>query len=718
MNYVESLNLFGVEAKEIPCIKGEGEPTTNTEGAVGCFYMNTLNGDIYKCVSVNAGNYKWDYFVTPISVVEDCLVGDGLILEDGESTIKSVNHTYEQMASVGLTGYFAEDGTLTAYDNNYVSDFIEVTKGSTVQYSVNAIGTISKVMCYYDAEKKLIGSVTASGTRGSFTAQIGEITLPDGAVYIRISMAKIATTDDINLPSKQFVIYSIDEPSSGLPVLRVDPKYFNPDGGDVVEKLEDTYIETTATGKLVTVTDAIATNLRGVTVNDGTQVENVKVIGKNFFNRHYDRAVSNIGVTVEWDAENQEFIFNGTTTAAGDIKLVTPMTIDWLCGENYTVSIRHISGTATLAEGSAATTYAWGIFQDNAARFIRGATSYTEFNDLYNFTGKAFELDTNRSYILYFQCWRPGTVFDNYRVKIQIEQGSLVTDWEEYREEIATLEEVQTLHLQDGYNNIITSPMADITIKYAIKTKAYIDNIVNCKTAWDGKKWFAFGTSITDTDYINAETGTPTGKYVPYLAEMSGMSVTNCGIAGGTWGKGGTHGGSANILNRILSTDLSSADLITIEGCVNDFACAVPIGELGDTGGTDAVADTETITICGSLYRAVKHCLETAPNAVVILLTESTGKEYTLKNGQTANYCVNKKNSLGLFQKDYNDVTIEMGRFMGVRVIDAGSKSQINCFKPEYIVDQIHHTELGGKQYAETIWDELKNIHCNTDVSV
>lgn len=243
-------------------------------------------------------------------------------------------------------------------------------------------------------------------------------------------------------------------------------------------------------------------------------------------------------------------------------------------------------------------------------------------------------------------------------------------------------------------------------------TFAYYDYVeVSTITPWTGKRWFAFGTSITDTGYTNAETGTPTGKYAPYLVEMSGLVIDNHGIAGGTIGKGGMHGGSANILNEILTTDLSTADLITIEGFVNDFACAVALGELGDDGGTDAIADTETITIRGALYRAVKHCLETAPNALVILLTESTGKEYTLTSTQqTANYCVNKKNSLNLFQKDYNDAIIEMGHFMGVRVIDAGSNSQINCFNPEYIIDQIHHTELGGKQYATVIWDELKNI--------
>lgn len=226
---------------------------------------------------------------------------------------------------------------------------------------------------------------------------------------------------------------------------------------------------------------------------------------------------------------------------------------------------------------------------------------------------------------------------------------------------------------------------------------------------WNGKVWHAFGTSITDTTHINEETGEPTGQYVPYLAEMSGLGVVNHGIAGGTLGKGGTHGGSANILSAILNADLSGADLITIEGFVNDYACAVDIGTVGDDGGTDSVEDTSTITLCGALYRAIKHCLENS-SAQVVLITESMGREYTLKDGTSVNYTVAHKNSIDKMQNDYNKAIIDMGRFMGVRVIDAGGKSQIGQFCPEYLADHIHHNALGGKQYATVIWDELKNI--------
>lgn len=47
------------QVKQIPCIKGNGAPTTETVGAVGCFYMDTDNGAVYKCTSVESGVYEW-----------------------------------------------------------------------------------------------------------------------------------------------------------------------------------------------------------------------------------------------------------------------------------------------------------------------------------------------------------------------------------------------------------------------------------------------------------------------------------------------------------------------------------------------------------------------------------------------------------------------------------------------------------------------------------
>lgn len=59
MNYVESFDLFGVPAKQISSITGSGAPTTTTEGAVGCLYMDTGTGDLYKCTAAVDGVYTW-----------------------------------------------------------------------------------------------------------------------------------------------------------------------------------------------------------------------------------------------------------------------------------------------------------------------------------------------------------------------------------------------------------------------------------------------------------------------------------------------------------------------------------------------------------------------------------------------------------------------------------------------------------------------------------
>lgn len=61
MNYVDSFDLFGVKARQKACIPGEGAPTPATKSAVGDLYMDTLTGNIYKCVSVRDGVYAWQY---------------------------------------------------------------------------------------------------------------------------------------------------------------------------------------------------------------------------------------------------------------------------------------------------------------------------------------------------------------------------------------------------------------------------------------------------------------------------------------------------------------------------------------------------------------------------------------------------------------------------------------------------------------------------------
>lgn len=237
------------------------------------------------------------------------------------------------------------------------------------------------------------------------------------------------------------------------------------------------------------------------------------------------------------------------------------------------------------------------------------------------------------------------------------------------------------------------------------KNTAEIENLIT-NNVWNDKKWVCFGTSITDTNNHSDPNGDPTGKYVPYLLDMSGLSlVANRGIAGACM--------TGHILYYInyYTSDQANSDLVTIEGSVNDWQSNIPLGEVGDVvpyqkSGDLEVGGSADGTFAGACYKAFTNAQMNAPNAKVVYLTDNTGY------ADTINSCARDlKNKLGFTQLNYIDTAIKVAEYVGIPVIDCGRKSQINNEHREYLVDRIHHTQLGGKQYARTIWAELKNMY-------
>lgn len=94
---------------------------------------------------------------------------------------------------------------------------------------------------------------------------------------------------------------------------------------------------------------------------------------------------------------------------------------------------------------------------------------------------------------------------------------------------------------------------------------------------WKGKKWYAYGTSITNIDQE--------GRYPVFLEKMSGMILTNKGISGGGIGNLGAYS-QGQIYDAICNTTDGKleADLITIETGANDVDEQVELGSVYDTG--------------------------------------------------------------------------------------------------------------------------------------
>lgn len=218
---------------------------------------------------------------------------------------------------------------------------------------------------------------------------------------------------------------------------------------------------------------------------------------------------------------------------------------------------------------------------------------------------------------------------------------------------------------------------------------------------WEGAKWLALGTSLTSTQQ---------GKWVPPLVELSGLQLSaNRAVPGAVWG--------GHVLYYAQNAaELSKVQLITVEGAVNDFAGGRPLGKVGDTvpypvafsspvwdnGGND-----ETGTFAGACYQVFKALREKAPQAVIVAITDPIGRTVPSTG---AKYNRDVKNKQDLYQMDYNKMIKDVAEYMSVPVIDTAVLSGICQENPEYFVDHLHHSDLGGQQFAKTVWAYLKNI--------
>ena len=106
MEHVESFDLFGAEVRQLPCRRGTGAPTASTIAAVGDLYMDTNNGELYKCTAVAEGVYTW----VPVGTGSG---GDSIVCEASGSTISITDSTNKNLQGLNLYGKTTQNGTPT-----------------------------------------------------------------------------------------------------------------------------------------------------------------------------------------------------------------------------------------------------------------------------------------------------------------------------------------------------------------------------------------------------------------------------------------------------------------------------------------------------------------------------------------------------------------------------------------------------------------------------
>lgn len=159
----------------------------------------------------------------------------------------------------------------------------------------------------------------------------------------------------------------------------------------------------------------------------------------------------------------------------------------------------------------------------------------------------------------------------------------------------------KTANVQGG--DILAVGGGSVTFLLTTIKEVYNDPI----SVWAGKKWVAFGDSLTD-ETINADK-----KYYRYIEEKTGITVVVMGKGGTgyyrTYDRGTAYG-------QRMANVPADADVITIFGSVNDWHTKNAGVEMGNASDT-----MEAGTLAGYINGCIDVAIEKAPYAQIALVT-------------------------------------------------------------------------------------------------
>lgn len=126
---------------------------------------------------------------------------------------------------------------------------------------------------------------------------------------------------------------------------------------------------------------------------------------------------SSSDIKIAVDAE-KNITLNGTLAGEGNITIGT-CRLHWVAGKTYTMYVKKVGGSVSLGSGDGIT-FAYALFTTDYNHFFRGGTNSTNL-DVYIASDAAL-VETELVFML--QCWRKGTVFNNFKFQIEVVEGT------------------------------------------------------------------------------------------------------------------------------------------------------------------------------------------------------------------------------------------------------------------------------------------------------
>lgn len=211
---------------------------------------------------------------------------------------------------------------------------------------------------------------------------------------------------------------------------------------------------------------------------------------------------SSAGIKIAVDAE-KNITLNGTLTGKGNIEIGT-CRLHWVAGKTYTMYVKKVGGSASLGSGDGIT-FAYSLFTTDLVYYFRGDTMSTNLDE-YIASNAAL---TETELIFMLQCWRDGTVFNDYQIQIGVVEGTTApTTYKPYISQTNTLTLPETV-----YGGEVDAVTGD-----GKRTWGIIDNYAGETIP---REW------ISDRDVYSADKNPTVGAQVAYrLAEPVPFTAT------------------------------------------------------------------------------------------------------------------------------------------------------------------------------------------------
>ena len=228
---------------------------------------------------------------------------------------------------------------------------------------------------------------------------------------------------------------------------------------------------------------------------------------------------SSTGIKIAVDSE-KNITLNGTLVGKGNID-IGMCRLHWVAGKTYTMYVKKVGGSASLGSGDGIT-FAYSLFTTDYNHFFRGGTNSTNLDTYIAINAALAETEL----IFMLQCWREGTVFNNYKFQIEVVEGTTApTAYTPYRGDTLALALPSTV-----YGGSLDAVKGDGEQKWGLATFDGSEAWTIGGLAADKGDWYYVSPKIVDAINEMPKSGNEICSHYPHYDVSNNNTGKGCAL--------------------------------------------------------------------------------------------------------------------------------------------------------------------------------------------